>query len=199
MKKRLEDYTWDELIDATSTKESQKEAGRDSGQYTLEKSLGIHTEDEELRKEWAKMGGEANIDTLLQWQKDNNWNVGKLPKTEEWKNNISKSHMGKKLSADTKKKISEYNKNLANSMTDEERVNRYGNDASKRRGYNNRKRVYDALPNDEFTSMEFKKVVVDMGFDVSSWKLMAKDERFFIRIHKGTNQTNPSIFKKVSQ
>ena len=99
-KKRLEDYTWDELLEATSGKEGMKEAGKSSGQYTLENNLGIHTEDEELRREWATLGGHATIDSLLQWQKDNDHNIGEIAKVkdDEWKSKISESLTGRKLS-----------------------------------------------------------------------------------------------------
>ena len=193
--KKLEDYTWEELLEATSTQESLKEAGRDSGQYTLENNLGIHTEDEELRKEWATLGGEAAIDKLLQWQQENDWNIGKLPKTKEWRENMSKAKIGKVHSEETKQKLSEYNIEKNKSLTKEERVKLYSNNSGKRREYNNRKKVYDLLPN-EFTSHDLKNVILSLGYDASMAKVIGKDERFFIRIHKGTNQNNPSIYRK---
>ena len=195
-KKRLEDYSWEELLNATSTKETLKENGKETGQYTLENNLGIHTEDEELRKEWASMGGEANIDRLLQWQKENDWNIGKLPKTDEWKKNMSKSHMGKTHSKETKDKLKKYNIELNQSLTQEERTKKYSNNSAKRSGYTKRKRVYDALP-DEFTSTEIRQVAVDLGYSASSWKIIANDTRFFKKIRKGTNQNNPSVYKKI--
>lgn len=97
-KKRLEDYSWDELLEATSGKEAMKENGREIGKYTLDEKIGIHTENEELRTLWASMGGDASIDKLLQWQIDNGFRVCDLDRTEEWCNNISIALTGRKLS-----------------------------------------------------------------------------------------------------
>ena len=124
-KKRLEDYSWDELLELTSGKEGMKEAGRDSGKYTLDNHLGIHTEDEELRREWARMGGEATIEKLLQWQVDNNFRVCDLERTDEWCNNISIAMTGRKIPKSVRDKIRKTLKAKIDSMSPEERSEKY--------------------------------------------------------------------------
>ena len=54
-----------------------------------------------------KRNGEKTIKKLLQWQVDNNFRVCDLERTDEWKSNISKSHIGKKLSKETIEKLRE--------------------------------------------------------------------------------------------
>ena len=52
-------------------------------------------------------GGKIGIKKLLQWQRDNDFRVCDLERTDEWKSNISKAHMGKKLSKETIQKLIE--------------------------------------------------------------------------------------------
>jgi hypothetical protein len=63
--------------------------------------------------EWARKGGNANIDNLINWCKENNhWDKlaeqqRGVPKSEEVKKKISKKLKGQVLSEETKKKMSE--------------------------------------------------------------------------------------------
>ena len=52
-------------------------------------------------------GGYVSIAQLLQWQNDNNFRVCDLQRTDKWKSNISKAHIGKKLSKETIQKLRE--------------------------------------------------------------------------------------------
>ena len=52
-------------------------------------------------------GGYVSIAQLLQWQKDNDFRVCDLERTDKWKSNISKAHTGKKLSKETIQKLRE--------------------------------------------------------------------------------------------
>ena len=54
-----------------------------------------------------KRNGYLSIKQLLQWQKNNNFRVCDLERTNEWKSNISKAHIGKKLSKETIEKLRE--------------------------------------------------------------------------------------------
>jgi hypothetical protein len=199
-KKRLEDYTWEELLEATSGKEALKEAGRDSGNYTLENNLGIHTEDEELRKEWASMGGYATIDNLLKWQEDNGHNIGEIAKEkdEEWINKISNSlieyYQNNPMSDDVKKKISDTIKSNRSKMTKEQRSNLFGNDSASRKSLKIRSEILDLISTDIFTTSDARKACKEYGLD--NWKGFLKDKRIIEQIHKGTNQYNPSIYRK---
>lgn len=52
-----------------------------------------------------KRNGYKSIGKLLKWQDDNDFRVCDLERTDEWKSNISKSHIGKKLSKETIEKL----------------------------------------------------------------------------------------------
>jgi hypothetical protein len=54
-----------------------------------------------------KRNGYKTISKLLEWQKHNNFRVCDLERTDEWKSNISKAHIGKKLSKETIEKLRE--------------------------------------------------------------------------------------------
>jgi hypothetical protein len=195
--KRLEDYTWEELLEATSTKESLKENGKLIGQYTFENGLGIHTDDEELRREWARMGGEANIENLLEWQKENNHNIGEIAKhkSDEWKENISKALMGKEVSNETKEKLSKIVNEYNSSLTDEERKEKYSNDSSSRKSLRVRKEILDSIETETFTTSQIRYACEKYG--LGNWKGLLKDERLVEQLYKGTNQSNPSVYRKV--
>ena len=143
-------------------------------------------------------GGYASIDKLLKWQKENGHNIGELAKnkSDKWIENISKAMLDKEKFEQHKNNLSTSLNSYNKLLSPEERTEKYKNDSGERRGYKNRKRIYDALPN-EFTGIQIKEVTLDLGYGDSSWKKIVKDDRFFIRIHKGTNQSNPSIYKKL--
>jgi hypothetical protein len=196
-KKRLEDYSWEELLEATSGKEGLKEAGRDSGRYTLDNKLGIHTDNEELRSEWAKMGGEASIDTLLEWQKENGHNIGEIAKVkdDEWISKISQSLKGRKLSKEHIEKSRKTIKAKIAKMTPEERSKRFTNDSASRKSLRVRMEVLNLIDTDTFTTADARKACDEYG--LGNWKGFLKDVRIIKQIHKGTNQNNPSIYQKV--
>lgn len=192
--KKLEEYTWEELLEATSTKETLKENGQITGQYTLENRLGIHTDDEELRKEWAKMGGEASYERLLEYNEEIGHRVWELPKTDEWKQKISEAHMGKEVSDETKEKLSKVVSEFNASLTEEERKEKYSNDSSSRKSLRIRKEVLNMIEGDTFTTSQARMACEQYG--LANWKGLLKDKRLVEQIHKGTNQSNPSIYKK---
>jgi hypothetical protein len=195
--KRLEDYTWEELLKATSGKEALKENGIEIGQYTLENRIGIHTDDEELRREWSIMGGEAAIETLLQWQKENNHNIGEIAKhkSDEWKENISKSLMGKEVNSETREKLSKIVNEYNSSLTAEERKEKYSNDSSSRKSLKVRKEILDSIETETFTTSQIRYACDKYG--LGNWKGLLKDKRLVEQLYKGTNQSNPSIYKKA--
>lgn len=193
-KKRLQDYTWEELLEATSGKESLKEAGRDSGNYTKDNKLAIHTDDSELRKEWASMGGEASIEKLLQWQIDNGFRVCDLERTEEWCNNISIALTGNVLSKKHKQSISKALKKYMNSLTKEERSRKHSNNARANTARIKRIKILNSIRVDEFDSIRLHKACDRFEYD---FDLLARDKTLLKRIHKGTNQNNPSVYKKI--
>jgi hypothetical protein len=170
----------------------QQLSGMEIGQWTKDNKLGIHNP--KLRKLWATMGGEANIDKLLQWQKDNNFRVCDLERTPEWKEAISKAHMGKVLTEETKNKVRDSINKLNESMSKDERSKMYSNDARKNAARIKRIQILDSIESDEFTSPTLIKVCKEFGYD---YKLLGKDATLLKVLHKGTNQNNPSIYKKI--
>lgn len=196
-KKRLQDYTWEELLEATSGKEGYKEAGRTSGEYTLENKLGIHTDDEELRREWSSMGGEASIDKLLEWQKENNHleKLHKLERTDEWKQNISNGNKGKKIPNDVRERISKTVIENNSKLSDDELSEKYKNKKPNDRHLILRKKILDSIPTDTFITSIARKACNEFGLD--NWKGFLKDKRIITQLHRGTNQSNPSIYKKI--
>jgi hypothetical protein len=198
-KKQLKDYSWEELLEATSGKEALKEAGRDSGQYTLDNRLGIHTHNKELRIEWAKMGGEANIEQLLQWQKDNDFRVCDLERTDEWKDNIANAlkdyYKVNPISDELRMQISNKIRRNNSKLSDKQRSEKFKNDSASRKSLNMRNEILSMIKNNTFTTSEARKACAEYG--LGNWKAFLKDERIIKQIHKGTNQNNPSIYQKV--
>ena len=164
------------------------------GKFTKDNELGIHNP--KLRKLWATMGGEANIDFLLEWQKENGHNIGEIAKikTEEWKQNIGKGNKGKIRTEDTKETIRNSVNQLNQSMSKDERSKMYSNDARKNAARIKRIEILDSIESDEFTSPTLIRVCKEFGYD---YKLLGRDSTLLKVLHKGTNQNNPSIYKKI--
>lgn len=164
------------------------------GKFTKNNELGIHNP--KLRKLWATMGGEANIEQLLQWQKDNNHNIGEIAKnkTEEWKQNIGKGNKGKIRTEDTKETIRNSINKFNESMSKDERSKMYSNDARANAARIKRIEILDSIESDEFTSTTLVMVCKQFGYD---HKLLGADRNLLELLHRGTNQNNPSIYKKI--
>lgn len=193
--KKLEEYTWEELLEATSGKESQKESAKEIGYYTLEKNIGIHTQNSELRKEWAVMGGEAAIDKLLEWQKENDYRVCDFPRNENWNKSISNALKGRNLSEENKQKLSESLISYMSKLDDSEKSKKYSNDSSSRKSLKVRKEILDSIEGETFTTSQARLACEKYG--LGNWKGFLKDNRLVVQIHKGTNQQNPSVYKKI--
>jgi hypothetical protein len=172
-------------------------AGNIAGPLTVKKRTGIHTPDAELRKKWAQMGGEASIEALLQWQRENGFRVCDLERTEEWCENISEAlknyYAENPISDDTKQKISttiiENNKKL----TKEERSKKFGNDSSSRKSLKVRTEILNSIPTDTFTTSQAKEACFKHG--LKNYRAFLKDTRIIVQIKKGTAK-NQSVYKK---
>ena len=173
------------------------DGGKVAGNLTLETKVGIHIEDEELRREWATLGGHATIDNLLQWQKDNDHNIGDFAKVkdDEWKSKISESLTGRKLSKqhieNTKKGLKKYVKSLSN----KQRSEKYSNDSASRKSLMMRTEILNLIETDTFITSDARRACLQYGLD--NWKGFLKDKRIIKQIYKGTNQNNPSIYQKI--
>jgi len=202
MKKKLEDFSWEELNEMFSPEamhlQGAKNGGNVSGQLTLKNKTGIHIEDEELRREWAVLGGEASIEQLLQWQHENGHNIGEIAKVkdDEWKSKISKSLTGRKLSEQHIKNSKEGVKKYIQSLSEKERKEKFANDAQSRKSLQIRLQVLNLIENDKFITSEARKACDECG--VANWKGFLKDKRIIKQIYKGKNQFDPSIYEKIN-
>lgn len=62
---------------------------------------------------------------------------------------------------------------------------------------NEQKQILSTLPN-EFNSNEYIKICKEIGYNRKSIKeFILKDDRYIEVLHEGTNQYNPSIFRKL--
>jgi hypothetical protein len=196
--KELPGLTHEDLLKIDIIDIVRKENGKISGQYTLENHLGIHTDDEELRREWATMGGEATIEQLLQWQKDNNHNIGEISKIkdEEWVKKISESLTGRKLSKQHIQNTKNGLKKYVNSLSKKQRSEKYSNDSASRKSLSIRTEILNLIETDTFATTDARKACEQYG--LGNWKGFLKDKRIIKQIHKGTNQNNPSIYQKIN-
>lgn len=196
LQKAMAGFTEDYLSQISDGKikqlEGAKKGGITAGVITKLKKSGIHNE--ELRTLWASMGGYASIDRLLQWQIDNNFRVCDLERTEEWCNNISIALTGKKLSKKHKENIKSGINNYFTSLSKKERSNIYGNDARKNSAKDKRIKILNTIRTEEFTSLRLHRACNRFEYD---FDLLARDKTLLKRIHKGTNQNNPSVYKKI--
>jgi hypothetical protein len=188
--RRIESYKSEEFKNGAS------KGGKIGGGLTRDNNIGIHTSDEELRRVWATMGGEASIDQLLQWQKENGHNIGEISKvkTEEWIRRIGEGNKGKVRSEEYKNKVRDSINKLNESLSKEEKSKIYSNDARKNAARIKRIEILDSIESDEFTTTNL--IIACKQFDYDH-KLLGKDTTLLKMIHKGTNQNNPSIYKKI--
>lgn len=81
--------------------------------------------------------------------------------------------------------IDEYRK-IGTKASTEARINR---------GLENKKKIINSIKSDTFTTSEIRKACED--FEYKSWKSILKESKLIEQIYKGTNQFNPSIYKKL--
>jgi hypothetical protein len=198
LQKSLEGFTEDYLNQVSDGKirqlEGAKNGGNVSGPLTQFSKTGIHNE--EFRKQWATLGGEASIQKLLQWQIDNNFRVCDLERTDEWCNNISIALTGRKIPKSIVNKIKKTLKSKIDSMSAEERSEKYGNDATSRKSLRIRTEVLNLIENKKFTTKEAREACEKYG--LKNWKFFLRDKRIIKQIHKGKNQFDPSIYEKIN-
>jgi len=147
-----------------------------------------------IRTGVQKRNGYKTISKLLQWQKDNDFRVCDLERTSEWKMAISKAHIGKILTEETKNKVRYSVNKLNQSMTKDERSKMYSNNARANAANKRKVEILNSIKSNEFTSTFLKQICKKFDYD---YKLMIKDTNLLQRIYTGTNQSNPSIYKKI--
>lgn len=140
-----------------------------------------------------KRNGKKTIKQLLQWQKDTGYSIGKLKKTETHKKNIGLSNTGKVRTSETKNQIRQTVNDFNASLTKEQRSDKYSNNARARKAREIRIKILNSIRVKTFDSIRLRRACDRFDYD---FDLLAKDKTLIERIHKGTNQTNPSIFKK---
>jgi hypothetical protein len=144
-------------------------------------------------------GGKIGIKKLLQWQRENDYSIGDLIKTDEHKKNISialKKYCEKNPKSDKlRKQISDKIKENNSKLSDIERSKKFGNDSSSKKSLKVRTTILNTIVNDTFTTAEARKACEEYG--LGNWKAFLKDNRIIKQIHKGTNNFNPSIYQKI--
>ncbi len=153
----------------------------------------------ERKKSWiASQGGKSGIKRLLDWQKENNHNIGEIAKfkDEDWKIKIGNGNKDKIRTEEVKEQIRESVNNLNASLTKEERSKKYSNDSSSRKSLRVRLEILNTIEGDIFTTSEARKACDDYG--LGNWKAFLKDDRIIKQIYKGTNQNNPSLYQKIN-
>jgi hypothetical protein len=139
-------------------------------------------------------GGKKSISKLLEWQKDNDFRVCDLERTDEWKRNIGESNKGKVKSDELKQTIRNTVNKFNESLTQEERSKKYSNDSTSRKALKLRIEVLNMIPTDIFNTSDAKLACEKCG--LGNWKGFLRDERIIKVIRKGTNQSNPGIYQK---
>lgn len=158
-------------------------------------------EAEQRAKSWrAEQGG---ITTLLnkigvhepEFRHEHLEKLKNLERNEEWKQRISDALMGKEVSEETKVKITETLNGFYESLSDEEKQEKYSNDSSSRKSLKVRKEILDSIEGETFTTSQARLACEKYG--LGNWKGLLKDKRLVEQIYKGTNQLNPSVYKKI--
>ena len=176
-----------------------QKGGNTAGHLTLQNKTGIHIEDEELRKQWALLGGNASIDKLLKWQEENNFRVCDLERTDEWCDNISialkKYYEENPIPIELRIQIGNKIKENNSKLSKKERSEKYSNDSASKKSLRIRTEVLKLIKKDTFTTSDARKVCEKYG--LGNWKGFLKDKRIIKQIYKGTTGTNPSIYQKI--
>jgi hypothetical protein len=177
MKKNLKDFSWDELNDAFSPKEMQRQGAIIGG----------------------KIGGASNSKSghMKRIQKENAHIGGKIMGSI-----IGKKYGAKALSKTTFEQRSKGGKESHRKHVESGHWRNYimlGAAASTKaridRGLENKKKIIDSIKSDTFTTSEARKACEK--FEYKSWKSLLKESKLVKQIYKGMNQFDPSIYKKV--
>lgn len=182
-------------------KKGASNGGIIAGNITLNNNLGIHTEDEELRRQWSILGGHATIEQLLQWQKDNGHNIGEIAKVKDkkWVNNIKKAlikyYQENPMPPELRKQIGDKIKKNNKKLTQKQRSEKFSNDSASTKSLKIRTEILNTIENDTFITSDARKACEDYG--LGNWKGFLKDKRIIKQIHKGKNQKDPSIYQKI--
>lgn len=195
--KSLEGFTEDYLNQVTDGKLKQLQGAKNGG-YAAS-SAGAHLKGAEASKltNGASNGGKKSISKLLQWQKDNEHNIGEIAKIkdEEWCNKISESLTGRKLSKEHIQNSKKGMKKYIESLSSEERSEKFSNHSASNKSLRIRTEILNMIEGDTFTTSEARKACDEYG--LGNWKSFLKDNRIIKQIYKGTNQNNPSIYEKL--
>jgi hypothetical protein len=142
-------------------------------------------------------GGESSIDILLNWQKQNNHNIGEIAKLKDdkWKQKIGDGNKNKIRSEELKKQLSQSVIEYNNKLSSEQKSKKYSNDSSSRKSLKIRTEVLNMIPTDIFNTSDAKIACEKYG--LGNWKAFLRDERIIKVIRKGTNQSNPGIYQKL--
>ena len=177
MKKNLKDFSWEELNEAFSSKEMQRQGAIIGGK------LGGNTNAQSghmkrIQKENAHIGGK--IMGSIVGKKYGKLNILKITKEQKSKGG-KESHKKHVESGHWKNYIM-----MGTAASAKARIDR---------GLENKKKIIDSIESDTFTTSQAKKACDKFGY--KSWKSLLKESKLVKQIYKGMNQFDPSIYQKV--
>jgi hypothetical protein len=146
-----------------------------------------------------KRNGYLTINKLLQWQKDNDFRVCDLERTEEWKQNqsisLKKYYEENPISDELRMQIGNTIRKNNSKLSDIERSKKFSNDSATRKAIKTHTDILNTIATNIFTTKDARKACEEYG--LGNWKGFLKNTNIIKQIHKGTNQNNPSIYKKI--
>ena len=186
-KKTLKDLSWDDLLEATSY-EVERNARIKSYAVIGGKKIGnINKESghmSQLGKKWGKING-SHPNSIKASKIQGKKNV----ENKFWEN----------LTFEQRSKGGKTSGNKRIQMNDWKDMPSIGGKASGEKRKNIKLQLYktilDSIPTTEFVTKDSKLACKKHSY--GQWKRFLKDNPYIKQIRKGTNQHNPSIYKKI--
>lgn len=146
-----------------------------------------------------KQNGYKTILKLLQWQKDNDFRVCDLERTDEWKSNqsiaLKEYYKENPMPIELRTKIGNKIKENNSKLTKKERSEKFSNNSASRKAIRTHTDILNMIPTDIFITQDARKACEEYG--LGNWKGFLKNTKLIKQIHKGTNNCNPSIYQKI--
>ncbi len=192
-KKTLKDLSWDELLHETSYEVERNERiksyahiGGKKGGNTNKESGHMST----LGKDWGKINGShPNSVKAATIQGKKNVESGHMQRLAESLTFEQRSKGGKKGGAIVRDSGKLYEAALMGAkVSTQNRINRK---------FEKMIKILDTIPTDTFITTDLKNVCSNFTDYKAYHKKIIKEKSLLEIIHRGTNQHNPSIYKKI--
>lgn len=163
-----------------------------SNRREYSKTSDAKEEAKQRKIEWiASQGGKSSIKQLLDWQKENDFSIGDVPKTEEHKKNIGKSNKGKIRSDETKKQISKTIIDNNSKLTKEEKQKKFTSNSmsGKKHSIESKSKMREKALGRIITDEQRKKISDTLGIPIIATNLKTGVESKF----KSTREANEKL------